>query len=76
MLYAEHIERTGVQFFRLACEQDLEGIVLFAAPLSLASLSLISEGEHQCAAIISKVCQNHQVLTRFWPTLSTHFFGR
>jgi bifunctional non-homologous end joining protein LigD len=27
MLYAEHIERTGVEFFRLACEQDLEGIV-------------------------------------------------
>lgn len=25
MLYAEHIERTGVEFFRLACEQDLEG---------------------------------------------------
>ena len=27
MLYAEHIERTGVKFLRLACEQDLEGIV-------------------------------------------------
>jgi bifunctional non-homologous end joining protein LigD len=27
MLYAEHIERTGVEFFRLACERDLEGIV-------------------------------------------------
>jgi bifunctional non-homologous end joining protein LigD len=27
MLYAEHIEGYGVEFFRLACEQDLEGIV-------------------------------------------------
>ena len=27
MLYAEHIERDGIEFFRLACEQDLEGIV-------------------------------------------------
>ena len=27
MLYAEHIEVYGVEFFRLACEQDLEGIV-------------------------------------------------
>jgi len=26
-LYAEHIEVYGVAFFRLACEQDLEGIV-------------------------------------------------
>jgi hypothetical protein len=27
MLYAEHIEGYGVEFFRLACERDLEGIV-------------------------------------------------
>jgi len=27
MLYAEHIEGYGVDFFRLACKQDLEGIV-------------------------------------------------
>jgi len=27
MLYARHIEWTGIQFYRLACEQDLEGIV-------------------------------------------------
>lgn len=27
MLYAKHIEVYGVDFFRLACEQDLEGIV-------------------------------------------------
>ena len=27
MLYANHIERTGIDFFRLTCEQDLEGIV-------------------------------------------------
>ena len=27
VLYAEHIEVYGVAFFRLACEQDLEGIV-------------------------------------------------
>jgi bifunctional non-homologous end joining protein LigD len=27
MLYAEHIERTGIEFFRLACDRDLEGIV-------------------------------------------------
>jgi bifunctional non-homologous end joining protein LigD len=27
MLYAEHIESYGVEFFRLACEQDLEGVV-------------------------------------------------
>jgi bifunctional non-homologous end joining protein LigD len=27
MLYAVHIERNGIEFFRLACEQDLEGIV-------------------------------------------------
>jgi hypothetical protein len=27
MLYADHIERTGIEFFRLACERDLEGIV-------------------------------------------------
>jgi bifunctional non-homologous end joining protein LigD len=27
MLYAHHVERTGVEFFRLVCEQDLEGIV-------------------------------------------------
>ena len=27
MLYADHIERYGIEFFRLTCEQDLEGIV-------------------------------------------------
>ena|ERR1700737_847594 len=27
MLCAEHIERTGMEFFRVGCEQDLEGIV-------------------------------------------------
>jgi len=27
MLYANHIERTGIDFFRLACEQDMEGVV-------------------------------------------------
>lgn len=27
MLYADHIERHGVEFFHLACERDLEGIV-------------------------------------------------
>jgi len=27
MLYARHIERNRVDFYRLACEQDLEGIV-------------------------------------------------
>jgi ATP-dependent DNA ligase len=27
MLYARHFERTGIDFYRLACEQDLEGIV-------------------------------------------------
>jgi bifunctional non-homologous end joining protein LigD len=27
MLYASHIERTGMEFFRLACGQDPEGIV-------------------------------------------------
>ena len=27
MWYADHIERDGVEFFRLACERDLEGIV-------------------------------------------------
>jgi ATP-dependent DNA ligase len=27
MLYAEHIEGYGVEFFLLACEQDLEWIV-------------------------------------------------
>jgi bifunctional non-homologous end joining protein LigD len=27
LLYANHIERTGVEFFRLTCEQDLEGVV-------------------------------------------------
>ena len=27
MLYAEHIGGYGVEFFQLACEQDLEGIV-------------------------------------------------
>jgi bifunctional non-homologous end joining protein LigD len=27
MLYAEHIEGYGVEFFRLACERDLEGIL-------------------------------------------------
>jgi bifunctional non-homologous end joining protein LigD len=27
LLYADHIERTGVEFFRVACERDLEGIV-------------------------------------------------
>jgi bifunctional non-homologous end joining protein LigD len=27
LLYAGHIERNGVEFFRLTCEQDLEGIV-------------------------------------------------
>ena len=27
LLYASHIERNGVEFFRLTCEQDLEGIV-------------------------------------------------
>jgi bifunctional non-homologous end joining protein LigD len=27
LLYASHIDRNGVEFFRLTCEQDLEGIV-------------------------------------------------
>jgi bifunctional non-homologous end joining protein LigD len=27
LLYASHIERNGLEFFRLTCEQDLEGIV-------------------------------------------------
>ena len=27
LLYAEHIDRDGVDFFRLTCERDLEGIV-------------------------------------------------
>jgi len=27
LLYADHIERTGVEFFRIGCERDLEGIV-------------------------------------------------
>lgn len=27
VLYARHIERQGLDFFRLACEQDLEGVV-------------------------------------------------
>jgi len=27
MLYARHIERTGIEFYRLACEEDFEGIV-------------------------------------------------
>ena len=26
-LYANHVERTGIEFFRLACQQGLEGIV-------------------------------------------------
>jgi len=25
--YGDHIERTGVELFRLACDQDLEGVV-------------------------------------------------
>jgi ATP-dependent DNA ligase len=27
LLYASHVERTGVEFFRLACGRDLEGVV-------------------------------------------------
>ena len=27
VLYANHIEQNGVEFFRLACERDLEGVV-------------------------------------------------
>ena len=27
VLYADHIERNGVDFYRLACQQDLEGVV-------------------------------------------------
>jgi hypothetical protein len=27
LLYASHVERNGLEFFRLTCEQDLEGIV-------------------------------------------------
>lgn len=27
MLYARHIGRVGIEFYRLVCEQDLEGIV-------------------------------------------------
>jgi bifunctional non-homologous end joining protein LigD len=27
LLCAEYIERTGIEFFRLACDRDLEGIV-------------------------------------------------
>src|SRR5437762_13964127 len=27
IVYAEHIERTGIAFFKKACELDLEGIV-------------------------------------------------
>lgn len=27
LLYANHIERDGIEFFRLACERDLEGFV-------------------------------------------------
>jgi ATP-dependent DNA ligase len=39
LLYANHIERTGIDFFRLACEQDLEGIVAKELPF-LPCLSL------------------------------------
>jgi bifunctional non-homologous end joining protein LigD len=38
LLYASHIERTGKEFFLVACEQDLEGIV--------AKLRYGSYGEH------------------------------
>jgi hypothetical protein len=27
LLYADHVERCGVDFFRLACERDLEGTI-------------------------------------------------
>ena len=27
MLYTHHVERTGLEFYRLACEMDLEGVV-------------------------------------------------
>jgi ATP-dependent DNA ligase len=27
LLHADHSERNGIEFFRLTCEQDLEGIV-------------------------------------------------
>jgi bifunctional non-homologous end joining protein LigD len=27
LLYADHVERCGIDFFRLACERDLEGII-------------------------------------------------
>jgi len=27
LLYANHVERTGIEFLRLACQQGLEGIV-------------------------------------------------
>jgi hypothetical protein len=27
LLYAGHIERDGIEFFRLTCERDLEGVV-------------------------------------------------
>jgi hypothetical protein len=27
LLYADHIDRDGIEFFRLTCERDLEGIV-------------------------------------------------
>jgi bifunctional non-homologous end joining protein LigD len=27
ILYAQHVERTGIEFYRLACDRDLEGVV-------------------------------------------------
>jgi ATP-dependent DNA ligase len=27
LLYADHIEQHGVEFFRLACDRDLEGVL-------------------------------------------------
>ena len=38
LLYANHIERAGKEFFRLACDQDLEGVV--------AKLKRGAYGEH------------------------------
>jgi bifunctional non-homologous end joining protein LigD len=27
ILYAQHVERTGIEFYRLACDRDLESVV-------------------------------------------------
>jgi len=62
MLYAEHIEGYGVEFFRIACEQDLEGIVAKAKHGAYAEkwFKIRNPGYSQCEGRVELFASRRQ----------------